>query len=348
MIRTVDVKILVLRTGAVFSQLFPIEGTPPQLRMDESGGIPMALSGDFILNSEVNWLSDELQPVLEIDGQEFPLGIFMPATVTQQENESTSFLHVEAYDRCWRVRDTRSDSMTYFAAGTNYLTAVEQLLVASGISAILSTPTSETLAVARQDWQIGTSFLEIVNQLLSEINYKALWFDSQGVAVLEPIQTPSAEKIRHVLDQDNIESLLLPEIQRTSDIYSAPNVFICICSSPDRATPLVSTVVNNNPESPLSVMRRGRRIVSAVYVNDIASQAALDDYAARLLFDTMTSDEIITVTTALLPGFGVGDVTALHYNDLAALCIESGWTMTLEAGGSMTHTLKKVVYNLGS
>lgn len=346
MLRTVDVKIHVLRNGAQFSQLFPVEGSAPQLRMDESGSIPMALSGDFIVNPEIDWLADEMQPVLEIDGEEKPLGIYLPATVTENENSTTRSLHVEAYDRCWQVKDNKTETLVYFAAGTNYVEAVRSILVHCGIALILSTPTDETLQTARQDWQMGTSYLQIANELLAEINYKPLWFNSQGVAMVEPASAPTATRIKHTLDADKITSLLLPQIQRESDVYSAPNVFIRVCSNPDLPAPLVARAENNNPQSPLSIMRRGRRIVSFSTVDNIASQAALNAYTNRLLFNSMTTGEVISVSTALLPDFGVGDVTALHYGELAAICIERGWTMELKPGGIMTHKLEKVVLNL--
>lgn len=346
MIRTVDARIHVLRGGARYSELFPIEGTAPLLRMDDAGGIPTALSGDFVVNPDVDWLSDQLQPVLEIDGQETPLGIYLPATVSESEDSTTKSLHVEAYDRCWLVRDNRTERLLYFAAGANYLEVIRGLLVDCGLSLILVTPSAETLQTARQEWPVGTSYLDIVNQLLSEINYKPLWFNSQGMAMLEPAATATASQIVHTLDNDNIRSLLLPQIRRESDIYSAPNVFICICSNADLSAPLVATAVNNNPQSQLSTLRRGRRIVTVEYVDNIASQAALQTYATRLLFDSMTTGEVIEVSTALLPGWGVDDVTALHYDDLSAICIERGWTMELKAGGTMTHRLERVIYNI--
>lgn len=346
MLRTVDVKIHVLRNGTRYSQLFPVEGSAPQLRMDASGSIPMTLSGDFIVNPEVDWMADELQPVLEIDGEEKPIGIYLPGTVTVNENSTTKTMHVEAYDRCWKVKDNKTDTQVYFAAGTNYVEAVRSVLARCGISLIFSTPTDETLKTVRQDWPLGTAYLEIVNELLDEINYKPLWFNSQGVAMIEPKTVPTAENIMHTLDEDKITSLLLPQIQWESDIYNAPNVFICVCSNPDLPVPMVARAENNNPQSPLSIMRRGRRIVSFSAVDNIASQAALDAYANRLVFDSMTSGEIIRVSTALLTDFGVGDVTALHYGDLAAICIERGWTMELKPGGTMTHRLERVVINL--
>ena len=44
---------------------------------------------------------------------------------------------------------------------------------------------------------------------------------------------------------------------------------------------------------------------------------------------------------------GVADVVALHYGDLSALCLDHSWSMDFQPGGTMTHTLERVVYNLG-
>lgn len=346
MIRTLDVFFKVLRNGAELTRLLPNESSAPILRMKSDGGIPTALSGAFAVNWEVNWLTDELEPTLVIDGTEHKLGRYLPATVQETRTTASRYVQVEAYDRAWRVRDTYTQTMLYFEAGTNYLDAVKRLLYECGISQIRETDTEETLPTARQGWLAGTSYLDIVNQLLSEINYKNLWFDSSGSAVLEPSLTPSAVTIQHTLNADDVRSLLLPQLFRTSDIYDAPNSFTCVSSTPDLNTPLVATAENTNPQSPLSIMRRGRRISTVVSVPNIASQAALQLYANRLLFESMTRGETLTVSTGLLPGYGVNEITALHYEDLTALCRETGWTMELKPGGTMTHTLERMVYNL--
>ena len=80
-------------------------------------------------------------------------------------------------------------------------------------------------------------------------------------------------------------------------------------------------------------------------MNNIASQGELQAYASRLLTDSMMRGEIIDVETCLLPGFGVGDVVALKYGDLMTLCVERGWTMDLNIGGRMHHTMERVVFH---
>jgi len=348
MTRTIDFRFHVVRDGGDFCLLQPAPGSSPTIRMDDSGDIKTSLTGSFLIpEAEVDWMTDEIRPEMIIDGTVHRLGMFLPATVTENDDEPCKTIQIEAYDRGWLARDTTAESMPFFASGTNYLDAVGSQLTGAGIVRISFTPTEATLTEDREDWFVGTSALQIANDLLDEINYDHVWFDGDGTCVLKPASTPTAENIMHVLDESNVESLLLPGMSRSTDFYSTPNVFICICSNADKAAPLVSIAENTNPQSPLSIARRGRRIVEVVQVDNIASQEELDLYSQRLVTESMLTGETINVQTALLPGFGVGDVTALQYGDIFSICRERAWTMQLNVGGTMTHSLERVVMNLG-
>ena len=360
---TQAIRYKLLRNGAEYGELFSGDNAPT-LRADASGEIKMSLQGTFLPDAydskgnkvEVDWLTDEIKPELIIDGVAMPLGVLMPSTVEPSKDRSAHTLSIQAYDRCWRVRDNKVEGSLHLPAGTNYIDAIEGLLISSGIATTLKTPTESTLAEDREDWQTGTSYLTIINELLSEINYNQLWFDQNGYAVLEPVSNPTAGNIDHTFTNQKrdprnakeVEAIsVYPKISRKTDIYQAPNVFVCICSNADKDAGMVAKAVNSNPQSPLSTIRRGRRIVQVVNVNNIASQNDLQAYADRLLHDSMTTGEIIMVETPLLAGFGVEDVSAIRYDDLSGICIERAWEMELTAGGTMTHKLEKVVVNLG-
>lgn len=346
MMRTVDFRYVVVRNGADYTELYPVRNNAPILMMNESSEIKMSFSGSFAADDSINWLTDQIRPEIVIDGVKSPLGVYLPATVTPREDESTRSVQVEAYDRCWLVRDNYTEDRLFFAAGTNYIETIRQLLTSAGIANVIATPNAATFSEDREDWDVGTSLLTIVNDLLAEINYNPLWFNAQGIGILEPASVPSAANIKHTLDSDNIHSLLLPEISRETDVYQAPNVFLCIVSNADKTGPMVATSENDNPQSPLSIPRRGRRIVSVQRVDNIASQEELQAYADRLRNESLITGETITVRTALLPGFGVADVVALHYGEISALCIERGWSMQLRVGGDMNHRLERVVIAL--
>lgn len=362
MIRHEEIRFRMMRNGIEYGELYAM-GTPT-LRMQSSGEIKMSLQGTFLPDAvdsrgnkvEVDWLADEIKPVLIMNGEINPLGVLMPSTVTPKEERGEETVELQAYDRCWRVRDYKMEGALYLTAGTAYLDAVEQLLTASGIATIIKTPSEATITEDRQDWETGTSYLTVVNDLLAEINYKPLWFNASGFAILEPASTPTAENIQHIFtsrkpdprNRKEVEAVrLLPQISRKTDIYEAPNVFLCICSNADKDAGMKATAENNNPQSPLSTMRRGRRIVKEVRVNNIESQTELQAYADRLLYESMRTGEVINAETMLQSGFGVDDVTAIKYGETLGICVEEAWTMQLTPGGTMSHELKKVVINLG-
>ena len=360
--RTLDFKYRVLRGDAVFGFLQAPEGGGFVIRMEDSAEIKTSLAGNFAPvvtdadgnKIEADWMRDEIQPMMIVDGAEHSLGVFQPAKVVPSEKNGVETLRIDAFDRCWRVRDNYTTSLLHFAAGDNYVAAITTLLVACGVSVILATPSDEVFQEAREDWDLGTSYLKIVNELCAEINYNPLWFTPEGQAVIEPASVPLADNIEHTLsDQpDDYETgatpiiRMEPGISRETDLYQSPNVFFCVCSNPDKSGPMTATAENTNPQSPLSISRRGRRIVKVERLNNIASQDALNAYAERLRNESMIGGETISVTTAIEPGFGVADVVALRYGGIASLCIERGYTMELRVGGTMQHKLERVVYNL--
>ena len=358
--RTLDFAYRVLRGGAFFGWLQTPADGGQMLRMDESAEIKCSLSGTFsatVTDSdgsvlEPDWLRDEIQPVLIVDGVKYNLGVFAPASVTPVEKDGVLTLEIEAYDRCWRVRDMTAEDLVFFAAGTNYITAINSLLTASGIESELATPTSATLGEAREGWELGTSYLTIVNELLGEINYNPLYFDSEGLAILEPASIPTADAIEHMMSDapdepgaDPVERML-PAISRETDIYQAANVFICTCANPDKTGNMVATAVNDTPSSPLSTVRRGRRIAQLTRLDNIADQNELQAYADRQRNLSMIRGETIRVETALLPGYGVNDVVGLRWGDLSAVCIDRAWDMELKVGGRMRHRLERLVYQI--
>ena len=345
--RFLSFRYVIVRDGADYTEIFPSGNSAPTIRMDDGGEIKTSFSGSFADPGEtVDWFRDRIRPEIIINDTTYPLGIFLPASVGIQEDDKTRSVSIEAFDQCWILRDTKTESLLYFAPGTKYLTAIQSLLTAAGIVLTSIVPSEATLAEGREDWDIGTSYLEIINQLLSEINYNPVWFDQEGLAILEPASTPTAANIEHTLDDTNVQSLLLPSISRETDVYETPNVFIAVCSNADKSSAMVATAENTNPQSPLSISRRGRRIATVIKVDNIADANELQAYADLLRNKSMISGETIQVTTGLLPGFGVAEVVALRYGDFFTTCVEHSWTMTLQIGGTMEHTLEKVVINL--
>ena len=360
--RQVDILFKILRGGADYA-ILRAEGEPV-IRCRRGAELKMSLLGDFQLTAvdadghavSVDWINDEIAPILVIDGEERQIGVFASSKAPETDDDGVKSIRVQAYDRCWRVQTTKAETPVYFAAGTNYLTAIEQLLVTAGINDVLKTDKDATFATDREDLTVGMSYLEYINKLLDEINYKPLWFNFQGTAVLEPVSVPTAANIRHNLtdriepmsgtDAELITRLIGRKIVKDTDMYNAPNVWICVCQNPDLPAPLRAVAENNNADSPLSTVNRGRRIVEKVNVDNISSQTELQAYADRLRDQSLISTDTLELETALIPGFGVDDVVGVSLEGDSFLAVDREWTMELTVGGAMTHTMEIVRYNI--
>ena len=330
--RHIDVRRVLLHAEA-FEEFF--RGIVPHLletvvdgcHFDDDGEVPAGVDRDGIHGDA------EAEDLHRLIGDAHAFIGFRVVPGFQVDDEVDAFSHLDR-------------SHTEDAPGVEYISTVETLLAQCGIGNVLATPKSTTLSTGRV-WTGDTNALEIANSLLEEINYKQLWFNADGTAVLEPYAEPTAADIKHTLDGDNFRSLLLPKISKKTDIFIAPNTVYCFCSSPDQSSILWAGATNNSPSSPYSVIRRGRRIVKTVQVKNIASQSELQAYADRLRNESMLRGETVQVETGLLPGYGVADVVGLHYGDLSALCLDKAWSMDFQPGGTMTHTLERVVANIG-
>ena len=338
-------RIDVLRNGVKVTELKT--DTSPVIRMQSESAIKTCFSGEFINNEEVDWLRDEIQPVFIRDGIEYPYGIFLPVSVRKSESNGINRVNVEAYDRCWRIQSTHTENTMHLSAGQKYTDVVKSLLAMSGIALAIITESAETLRVDREDWTIGTDLLTIANALLDEINYSNVWFNSEGIAVVEPKKQIVAQNISRRYTYDDINSLMLDSASTTIDLYNAPNVFIVVCQNPDTGEPMVSKAENNNPISPLSIIRRGRRISQLYSIDNIASQQALDEYALMIRQQNMLMSESVGISTAIIPNCGVNEIVAVVHPSFEGLCVETGWSITLNTGGTMTHELKRVMLDVG-
>lgn len=343
-----------LRGGAYCGLLKAVDRTP-RIRCDSTDRLKMLLTATFAPVAEdvdgrpveIDWLNDEVRPVSIIDGVEQPWGVYVFAKPSTRTDGPASAVSVSAYDRGKLVADSNSENLIFFPQGTLYTDAVQQLLTASGLSSVYTTASTEALATAREDWPAGTSRLDIANKLLGEISYTSLYFDLNGAAVLAPAIMPDAGSISHTLDTSDPDTRVIRgRFTKTRDFFSAPNVFTVICDNPELAASISATAINDNPQSPLSTVRRGRRIAKVTREDNLPSLSAAQAYVNKQRDESMISGEVIELETGLLPGWGVGNVVALIHEEEVAICVSQSWTAELCVGGRMTHVLKKVVYNL--
>jgi hypothetical protein len=336
-------KLNALRNGAFLAELLFSPDDAPNIKFAADGEIKGSFSGAIIPDERFDLLRDELQPMIFTGTGWKSLGIFRPTTPTLQGSTTGERQQITAYDRGWILKNDRIESRLFIAAGTNYITAAEQQLAAANIARTRIIPNASTLPADRE-FEPGTTRLDIINTLMGEIVYRDVWFDGDGLAHLEPYAAPAVERIKHRYSSRNIlREPMAPDYSAGTDIFSAPNVFICTCANADRSATLTATAVNDSPVSSKSTIRRGMRICQQVKVNEIADQAALDAYAKRLVTESQLSTQTVEFSTLAEAGHGVGDIIAIDHPTIGGIYEETGWSLTLRAGELMKHTAKRTV-----
>lgn len=340
--RKLDFRVDVLRNGIRYDELTIVSA--PTLLCEYDALTKMSMRGEFLFNPNVNYVTDELRPVVIIDGVEHFYGVYK--IVTRYSTLSESGVQrdtIEAYDRTIALGWTKLEKRDFWKAGTSYDTIIGHYLSAAGIVNAYVVPSGATLQSDREDWDIGTDLRTIVNTLLQEINYESLWFDLNGVAQVVPYKTPDSSLIQHQYNGQTGLAVVAPEGTSEIDLYNKPNVFIAILNNPEYEKPLIATAENDAPSSKLSTVNRGLRIPEVVFVQNIASEDALQLYVNRLRNESLQTSEYVGIQTAIMPGHQVGDVVGLVHPAATGVFREISWSFVMQAGTYMNHKLQRIV-----
>lgn len=154
-------------------------------------------------------------------------------------------------------------------------------------------------------------WLSFVTDLVANAKYE-ITLDEYGQSMFSPIQELAALQPVYTYADDK-DSILYPDVTMNQDIYGIPNVIEVVYSKNNLY--YYSRVVNDDPNSPLSTVNRGREIISRVTNPDITgvpSQEMVDEYAVRLLRNTSTVEYTVSYTHAYC-GTKVGDCVRLNY-----------------------------------
>lgn len=300
----------------------------------------------------INYLSDRIQPWARLhlppygnnDWVEWPQGVFLLSTPVRSAAQWAVTRQVEGYDLLQVYLDDKVSSRYTVAGGdqppaVKYTDAVSALLgsVAKNITA-----SAATLPVTRE-WDPGTSKLEIINNLLSGVNYESLWFDERGTAMVQPYVAPSLRPAEWTYADDE-NGLIIPQVDQELDLFNTPNQWTIVVSAPDRPV-LTSTYTNSDPASPTSTVRRGRTIVDFRTEQDAADQETLDAKVARLAFEASQVYELLVFEAGAVPHHSGNDVCWVSYSPLAisAKFTSRSWEWELKAGQPMKHAMRRVV-----
>lgn len=331
----------IVKNGVCIGQAFALN--KPSVKCDSDAEVKLSLSGEFVLNiQDPNWLKARIKPYLIIGGKESSLGEYLISQADDcTDKKGVKFWQIKGMDLGRIPQRSRTEKRVLFQAGQRYTDIVQSILLELGISRIIAIQSDATLKNDRADWEIGTSWIKIINSLLAEINYQSLWFDTEGNARIQPHRQVDGTVIDHRYESGEL-SQIKPQVDISSDIYKAYNVFTAMVSSPEYEEPMIAVSVNDIPTSRISTVNIGRVQAPIEKLDDIANQEELQKYVDNLRFQSMCSTETISFRTALNQ-HQVRDIVSIHHPQASGIYQETQWKMTLSFDGEMTHTAQRVV-----
>lgn len=300
----------------------------------------------------IDFLSDRIRPIMIVDmpamngkpkGKiEFPLGVFIMASPERIDEDNGITRDIEAYDLSLILVEDKVTDMYTVTAGTNYKDAIVEILRSAGITDYAIEDINKSVPRDLQ-FEVGTSKYSIINSLATNINYTPILVDVNGTFTCRPYVLPQDRSVDYVYDDSEL-SIIMRGVSEELDTFNIPNRWIIVRTNSEEE-PLRSVYTNTNPDSPTSTVNRGRVIADYRELEDIADQAALDDYTKRIASNASQIFGKSKFTTALMPMHDYHDVIQLKYSKLGIddKYTETAWSMQLVAGGTMTHEIRKVV-----
>lgn len=147
---------------------------------------------------------------------------------------------------------------------------------------------------------------------VEDITKYKLDLDDMGRVLFSPVQDVSSLTPVWTYTDDN-SSILYPNLNMDRDLYGIPNVVEVVYTDEDSY--IVSRVVNDDPNSPVSTVTRGREILQRVINPDIhgkPTQKTVDKYAEDLLSSLSSIEYTISYTHGYCP-VRVGDCVRFNY-----------------------------------
>ena len=291
---------------------------------------------------ELAWGKDRVRPYMtlanDLISARFNLGVFVLTTPETSRIDNVITYEAQGFDLLYLLQSGPSD--TYVAtSGTTYLTAVQDVLTASGVGVGLQldgTGSATTLPVTMV-WALNpdaeTSWLSIINDLLSAINYRGLWANENGVFTSSPYAAPSTRAIEWTFDTSiSTANIVGQERTLTSDVWAAKNwwrfVRKAMTVKPIEGAGIYT--VTNASTGRTSVAALGRTVKAPVQFLDAADQTSLVAQGDKIVAKNQAISRSFTIEVDPLPIASHFDIVELIDAGFTDKCQVTSWTLPLD------------------
>lgn len=242
--------------------------------------------------------------------ERFPLATVLAQTPSMSFDGMRTSVSIDAYTPLIELKENQPPLGYYVAEDENVMETVvrltEEHLRAPVVGAVSDVKVYKDFVANADDTWISFNSDLMANAKfyydLDELG-RILFAPKQDTASLQPVWTYT----------DDNSSILYPDIELEHDLFGIPNVVEVIYS--DEYDQYYARVVNDDENSPISTVNRGREIVHRVdnpELGGIPTQPMITEYAEQLLEELSTLDYTVSYTHGYCP-VRVGDCVRLNY-----------------------------------
>lgn len=241
--------------------------------------------------------------------EKHPLGTFLVQTPTSSFNGKVRDVSMDAYTPLLELKENQPPLGYSLLKGDNIMSQAYLITREHARAPVVETKCTDTLF---SDFVSDPSekWISFLTDLIANAKY-AFGLDEMGRIIFTPKQDTSSLQPVWTYNDDN-SSILYPDVSMDHDLYGIPNVVEVIYSNGDDS--YYARVVNNDPNSPISTINRGREIIHRVTDPDLGNptENQIQEYAKQLLRDLSTLEYTISYTHGYCP-VRLGDCVRLNY-----------------------------------
>ena len=242
--------------------------------------------------------------------EKHPLGTFMVQTPTSKFDGKMRDVSMDAYTPLLELKEN-PPALGYSVLKDSNIMENAYVLVREHARAPVVKTENEAKLFNNFVANTDDTWLTFLTDLIKNAKYSFM-LDEMGRILFSPKQDTASLQPVWTYNDDN-SSILYPEVSMNHDLYGIPNVVEVVYSSGYDI--YYARVVNDDENSPLSTINRGREIIHRVTNPSLVgdpTEHQIDEYAEQLLKELSTVEYTITYTHAYCP-VRIGDCVRLNY-----------------------------------
>lgn len=239
-----------------------------------------------------------------------PLGTFLVQTPSDDFDGKNHSVSLDAYTPLLELKEKKPPLGYAIRNGEKIMDIGYRLCRENMRAPVVKTESPVTLtgdfvSSTEDDW------LTFLDDLIANAQF-AFSLDDMGRVLFAPEQDTASLQPVFTYNDDN-SSILYPDISVERDLYNVPNVVEVLYST--AAGFFYAKAVNDDENSAISTVRRGREIIHRITDPDLAgkpSQIQVNDYAKQVLRNLSCLEYSLTYTHGY-NGVRIGDCVRLNY-----------------------------------